>query len=342
MKALRKLENGAGNVKIVEVPNPVPRKGEVLLKVERAGICGTDLHILHGHFAKAQPPVTLGHEFAGTVAELGPGVTAWRPGDRVTVESESYSCGKCRYCESGQTNLCPDRLAFGYGVDGGFAEFVAVRDTALHRLPDHVSFREAALSEPLAVAVHAVTECATVKPGQTVLVAGPGPIGLTVLQVARAEGAVVVISGTDKDEARLETATRMGGHSVRVDMRSLPDSLRELTAGEGVDLAFECSGSSAGLNDCLECVSRKGTVIQLGLFGRKAEVAVDLLALKEITLRGTFAHHHDTWTKAVDLLARKKVSLDSLVSGEFPLSKWEDAFRLSEEGRALKYLLYPD
>ena len=309
--------------------------------MERAGICGTDVHILHGLFAKARPPVTLGHEFAGVVADVGAGVDDWKPGERVAVESECYSCGKCPYCAQGLTNLCPDRLAFGYGVDGGFASHVAVRRTALHRLPDRVSFREAALCEPLAVAVHAVTECAAVEPDQAVLIAGPGPIGLTVLMVVQALGGRVIISGAGKDQERLEVARKLGARTVRVDREKVSEAIREVTGGAGVDLVFECSGAAPALNDCLECVNRQGRIVQLGLFGSKAEVVMDQIALKEITVRGAFAHHHATWVKALELLGQGKVSLDPLVSGEFPLDRWREPFQLSEEGRGLKYLLYP-
>lgn len=140
MKALRKLSDGPGNVEVVDVPRPIPSRLEVLISVERAGICGTDLHILHGRFPKVRPPVTLGHEFAGVVAEVGPGVDDWRLGERVCVESEAFSCGQGQYCQSGLTNLCPESLVYGYSKDGGFASFVIVRHNALHRLPGFVSF----------------------------------------------------------------------------------------------------------------------------------------------------------------------------------------------------------
>lgn len=342
MKALKKLANGPGNIKIVEVSKPIPGKGQVLVKVERAGICGTDIHILHGQFLKVRPPVTLGHEFAGVVAEVGPGVDNWCPGDRVCLESEASSCGRCQYCKSGLTNLCPERLAYGYSMDGGFGSFVTVRQTALHQLPDHTSFQEGALCEPLTVAVHAVMECAKISANELVLVTGPGPIGLVVLQVAKSKGARIIITGTEKDEERLDTAARLGAdHVVRVGQKNLLDLTMDLSDGLGVAAAFECSGVAAAMNDCLNLLRRRGRMVQVGLFGKMVETAMDQLALKEVTLRGAFAHNHETWKKAIALLARKMVDLKPLVSGEFAINDWEEAFRLSEGGTGVKYLLYP-
>jgi L-iditol 2-dehydrogenase len=342
MKALKKLANGPGNIKIVEVSNPIPGEGQVLVKVERAGICGTDVHIFHGLFPKVRPPVTLGHEFAGVVAEVGPGVDNWCPGDRVCLESEASSCGRCKYCMSGLTNLCPERLAYGYSMDGGFALFVTVRQTALHQLPDHTTFREGALCEPLAVAVHAVMECAEISANELVLVTGPGPIGLLVLQVAKSKGARIIITGTEKDKERLDTAARLGAdHVIKAGQKNLLDLIMDLSDGLGVAAAFECSGVAAAMNDCLNLIKRRGRMVQVGLFGKMVETAMDHLAMKEVTLKGAFAHNNETWKKAIALLARKMVDLKSLVSGEFAINDWEEAFRLSEGGTGIKYLLYP-
>ncbi|NQU04006.1 MAG: zinc-binding dehydrogenase [Syntrophaceae bacterium] len=342
MKALRKLSGGSGNVAVVETPVPVPEEDQVLIRVERAGICGTDLHIFHGLFSKVKPPVTLGHEISGTVEALGCDVTGWRSGDKVTVESEAYSCGKCQLCESGFSSLCPDRLALGYGVDGGFASFLAVRKTALHRLPEGATFQEGALCEPLTVAVHAVLERSNLEKGSWTLVTGPGPIGLLVDQVARHKGAKVIMTGTDKDQKRLQVARSLGVDAViNVDRDDLQKEVMELTSGQGVETAFECSGVGAAINDCLACVKRRGEIIQVGLSGRFVEMDVDQVAMKEITLKGAFVHNHESWIKAIALLAEGAIDLNSLVSGEYPITEWQEAFRLSEEGSGIKYLLYP-
>jgi L-iditol 2-dehydrogenase len=342
MKALRKLRRGPGNVDLVDVDPPRPGKGEVIVKVQYAGICGTDIHILHDLYPKALPPVTLGHEFSGAVSDLGPKAEGWKVGDRVTVESAAEFCRVCEFCRSGQTQRCEKRQAFGSGSDGAFSSFVVTRQDGLHRLPDHVSFQEGALCEPLACAVHAVMERSSVEPGETVLVTGPGPIGLLVLQVAKAVGATVVISGIQRDVQRLQRAERMGAdHCIRIDQGDPNRLIHELTGGMGVDAAFECSGAEGALSDCLREVRKGGEIVQVGLFARPIELNYDEVTFKEVQVKGSFTHNRRTWEKAIDLLRDRKVNLKTLISKEFPLDQWQEAFRLFERGEGLKYLLYP-
>ncbi len=342
MKALRKLRRGPGNVDLVHVDPPRPGEGEVIVKVEYAGICGTDIHILHDLYPKTIPPVTLGHEFSGIVSELGPEVQGWHIGDRVTVESAAHFCRECEFCRSGQTQRCKRREAFGSGRDGAFASFVVTRQDGLYRLPDHVSFQEGALCEPLACAIHAVIERSSVEQGKTVLVTGPGPIGLLVLQVTKAVGATVIISGTQRDEDRLKLAKRMGAdHCVQIDQQDLNPLIHELTGGMGVDVSFECSGASGAARDCLQGARKGGEIVQVGLFGNSIELNYDDVTFKEVQVKGSFTHNRRTWEKAIDSLRDRKVDLTSLVSREFPLDQWEEAFRLFERRAGLKYLLYP-
>ncbi len=327
---------------LVNVDPPRPSEGEVIVQVKYGGVCGTDIHILHDLYPKARPPVTLGHEFSAVIYELGTNVQGWKVGDRVTVESTADFCGVCEFCRSGQTQRCEERQGYGSGRDGGFASFVATRQNALYRLPDHVSFQEGALCEPLACAIHAVMEMSSIDSGQTVLVTGPGPIGLLVLQVAKAVGTTVVISGTQRDGERLKLAERIGAdHCVQIDQRDIHPLIHELTGGMGVDAAFECSGAPGALNDCLLEVRKAGEIIQVGLFGRPIEFNYDDVTYKEVDIRGSFSHNRRTWEKAIDLLREQKVNLISLVSRELPLDQWEEAFRLFEKGVGLKYLLYP-
>jgi L-iditol 2-dehydrogenase len=185
-------------------------------------------------------------------------------------------------------------------------------------------------------------ERSSIEPGKTILVTGPGPIGLLVLQVAKAVGAVVVISGTQRDEERLKIAKRIGAdHCVQIEQQDLHRLIHEFTDGLGADAAYECSGALGGLRDCLQGVRKGGEVVQVGLFGRSIELNYDDVTFKEVQVKGSFTHNPGTWEKATELLRDRKVDLISLVSGEFPLDQWEEAFRLFEEGMGLKYLLYP-
>ncbi len=343
MKALRKLDHGPGLIEIQEVPQPEPGPGEALLEVKRAGVCFTDIHIWHGEFPKLRPPVTLGHECCGVVAALGEGVGNVQVGDRVTSESEAYSCGECRYCRAGQNQLCDRRTALGYATDGAFAQYLKVRAQALHHLPEGVSFTAGAVSEPLAVGVHAVMEIGRIQPGEWVLVTGPGTIGLIVMQVARAQGAKVAITGTGRDTARLELAQKLGAeYCIQAESGKQFDLAAELNEGYGFDAAVECSGSLYGLSDALNCVRKGGRMVQLGLAGKPGMLNPDLLTLKEITLKGCFAHHPGSWEKAMGLLASGKIDLESLVSGEVSFDRWEEVFKKVENGQGLKYLLDPE
>jgi L-iditol 2-dehydrogenase len=343
MKTLRKLQMGKGYMEVVEVPVPTLQKGEVLVEVRRAGVCGTDIHNYYGLYPKLRPPVTLGHEFCGVITEVGPNATGWKTGDRVTVDSRASSCGFCSFCRDGRTNLCAQRVGYGSNKDGGFASFVAVNQEALHRLPDHISFREGALCEPMACAVHAVMEISSLKSGDTVLITGPGPIGLLVLQVAKAQGGIVVITGRKRDEERLKLAHQFGADEwVQVENQELAPVVAKLTDGHGLDVAFECSGTAGGLNDCIQYVHKGGEIVQIGLSGHPAGgLNIDDIALKEIRIHGTFGHHRKSWETAIDLLEKRRLDLAPLVSGEFPLDQWLKAFQLFEEGKGFKYLLYP-
>lgn len=342
MIALRKIAKGWGNVRLVEMEDPRPGTGEVLIRVAAAGICGTDIHIFHDVFPKVRIPVTLGHELAGEVAEVGGGVDTWRPGDRVTVESAASFCGKCTHCLQGQTQRCEERVALGYGKDGGFASYVAVRSTALHRIPDTISLEEGALCEPLACAVHAVMERSSLTQGSWAIVTGPGPIGLLVLQVAKAVGAQVAVVGAAGDEGRLELASRLGA----VECLKAETVGRKGVLGKGVlpkafDVAFECSGTRGGVLTCMEFLKRGGQIVQVGILGKEAPLDLDLVTYGEIELRGCFAHNRASWEKAVKLLEDGKVNLRPLISGIYELGQWEEAFARFERREGLKFLLKP-
>jgi L-iditol 2-dehydrogenase len=342
VRALRKLKRGIGQIELVSIPDPIPGVGEVLVQVECAGVCGTDIHIFHDAYGNLQPPVTLGHEFAGVVAHAGPEVSGWRAGDRVAVESLASSCGKCSYCRAGQTQCCSERRAFGISEDGAFAEFVVVRPQALHRIPEGVPFEQAAMVEPLCVAVHAVMEKSRIKGGETVLITGPGTIGQLVAQVACVAGARVVMAGTSKDSERLEVAMAAGvEHCLLSDQEGSSDALARITQGRGVDTAFECAGAGGAVRLCLSAVRKGGQLVQVGLAGRPLEIDYDLICLKELYLQGSFTHNQGTWKTAVAMLKDPRLKLGTLISGVYPLEQWKQAFERSAQAVGLKHLLTP-
>ncbi|HEX9245503.1 MAG TPA: zinc-binding dehydrogenase [bacterium] len=341
MKAVVKTQPGAGHVELRDVPEPQPGPGQVRIVVAAAGICGTDIHILRDEFP-SRPPVTLGHEFSGRIDRLGPGVAGLAAGTPVVALTAAVRCGRCRYCLTGNVLMCEQRLSIGHGVDGAFARYIVVPADMVRPVPQGVDLRHAALAEPLAVAVHAVAERSRIAAGDTVLVSGVGPIGLLVLQVALAQGGRVMVVGTARDGRRLDLARRLGAEAiVNVDAEDPVDAVREWTAGAGVDVAFECAGAPRSLDACLRAVRRIGTLVQVGLMGRRIECDYEQVAMREILVIGTYGSSLMSWPRALALLAQGRVQAAALISDVLPLTAWEEGFRKTAAQESIKVLLEP-
>lgn len=342
MLALSKQCKGPGHIELVDLDTPAPGPGEVQIAIQAAGICGTDIHIRHDTFPYV-PPVVLGHEFSGRISALGDGVDDLQIGDRVMAETTAVVCGVCPYCQAGQTNNCPKRRAYGIHVNGGFAEHVSVRRPAVHDLPPEVDFVAGAMTEPLAVCVHALIERARVVAGQVVLILGPGPIGLLAAMVAKAHGANVIVAGVAGDASRLALASSLGvDATVKVDQVDLQEALTPwCTAKGGVDITVEASGAPPSVPAAFQCTRKGGTVVQLGLFEGPFTIDFAQIAFRELAIVGSFAHTWTSFDTALDLMARKIIDIQPLVSGVIALSEWEDAFGRAERGDGVKMLLTP-
>ena len=341
MKALVKTAPGVGHVELRDVDEPEPSADQLKIEVKAGAICGTDIHI-HDDEYPSRPPVVIGHEMSGVVVEVGEQVTRFQVGDRVTSETFKYTCGECRYCQTGHIGLCTERLSMGVHVDGAFARYVCQREESVHRLPDNIDFEAGALCEPTAVAVRAVYERASVTEDDVVLVSGPGPVGLLCLQAAKSLGATVILCGAKGDDNRLALGKTLGADAVVNVARNSLDVVLEMTDGLGVDVAFECGGSEASLRQCVQ-LSRKGAqVVVVGLFGRAVAVDMDQAVIKELTILPSFTYLHATWHRALDLLARGTIQTAPLVSCRFPLTQWERAFETVRGRQAQKVLLVPE
>ena len=341
MKAVVKYATGPGNVDLREMPEPEVRPGHAVITVEAAGICGTDLHIQSAEYP-CIPPVILGHEFSGTVAEVGSGVSTELLGRRVTCLPYFTTCGSCEFCRSDQPNLCKDRKSVGSGVNGAFARSVLVPERSIRLLPESIDFIAGAVTEPLACCVRAVLEKSVLKPGDVAVVTGPGSIGLLTAQVAAAWGATVVLAGTSADAARMEMARKLGiHHTVDVQTGSAADLVNDLTAGRGAAAVYECSGAQAGAQMALELVKRRGQYVQVGLFGKRIEWDADLAVIKEVEVRTTFASTPSTWEIALRLVASGKVQTRPLVTDILPLSEWESGFDRFRNKQGIKFVLAP-
>jgi L-iditol 2-dehydrogenase len=340
VKALRKLAAADRHLELVEVPGPKPEPGWVVLEVTYAGICGTDLHIAHNSFP-SWPPVTLGHEFTGRVADLGAEVDGWEAGDRVVCEPHSLACGRCHLCRRGHAELCAHKRSPGWGIDGGMAARVAVPAHLLHRVPDGVGDLAAALCEPTAIAVTAA-ERMPVEPGSTVVVLGPGAVGLLAAMVARAAGAgQTVVVGRASSRSRLELAGRLGLEAWDASQVDVAARTLEVTGGRGADLVLECSGSAGAVAAGIAALRRRGRLCVLGMSGRPSiEVPWDLAMQRALDVSFSLSSSWSSWDGALALLARGAVDPAPLAT-VFPLAGWEEAFAAIQTRSVVKALLDP-
>ena len=330
MIGLTKLAPGVGNVGLSERADPRPDPGHVVMEVVGAGICGTDLHIVDGEY-ETVTPVTMGHEVAGTVAEVGEGVgEAWL-GARVASETYFSTCGHCAHCLAGRTNLCIERRSIGTHVDGAFAARLHVPVTNLHRLPDWLDGATATLCEPLACVCHSLLEPEpAARSGDDVLVIGPGPVGLLAAQVARASGGRVHVRGTPRDAARLAAARALG-----LETSTTEDVLVE------ADVVIECSGNEAGMAHGLAAARRGARYVQIGLAGKPVSLPFDLVCFHELTVTSGFASTPTSWAKAIDLVTERRVNLEPLLTEVVPLAEWERAFAATRAAEGIKFVLDP-
>ncbi len=324
MKALVKYEAGAKKIHLTDRPRPVAAAGQAVVKVEYAGICGTDIHIyLDDGGYRTNPPVTLGHELSGVVESVGEGVDPALVGKRVVSETYYHTCGHCRFCKTGFPNLCAERLSIGSGVDGAMAELVAVPARNLHVLSDRIRMEEAAMVEPLTCCTQAVLDKGGIHAGDRVLITGPGAIGMMCMELALFCGARVIMAGMHSDAAKLEVAEKMGAeHVVFSDDPDVEEQIVRLSGGDGPDIVFECSGAGAAVNMDLRVIRKGGRYIQVGLTGKPTQLDMNLVTLKDLIVYGTFATKPVWWDRSIELLEQGKLDLAPLISEIFPMEGW--------------------
>ena len=338
MRALVKAAPERGLV-LANVPKPTPGPNEVLIKVTHAAICGTDLHIYEwNEWAQENlhPPVIVGHEFVGVVEAIGGQVDDVAPGTRVAGEGH-ITCGHCRNCRAGDGHLCRSTIGVGIQRDGGFAEYVVIPARNAYPIPASVPDRIAAILDPLGNAVHTALSFDLV--GEDVLITGAGPIGQMAGAVCHHAGARHVVI-TDVEPARLATAMQMGAtRAVPAGEASIRTAMDELGMTEGFDVALEMSGSPSAVSDILETTNHGAKVALLGLFDHPAEVDLNHVILKGLTIKGIYGREmFETWYKAVAMLD-SGLTIDPIISHHFALDDYEEAFRVLFAGTATKVIL---
>jgi L-iditol 2-dehydrogenase len=328
-----------GQIEFREVPAPTAGPGQVLVRMKRIGVCGSDIHVFHGKHPYTSYPVVQGHEVSGVVEEAGPGVKGLSRGDAVTFQPQ-VTCGKCYACAHGAYHICDHLKVMGFQTTGAASELFAVDAAKVLRLPPGMSLEHGAMMEPLAVAVHAIGRGGGVA-GRKVVVLGAGPIGNLVAQAARGLGAASVLI-TDVSEYRLGLAARCGlPEGVNPSMADLGEEIRRRFGEAKADLILECVGAQKTIEQAV-AVARKGTdIVVVGVFGDRPTVDLGVVQDRELRLIGTLMYQEPDWRQAIALVEAGKVNLEPLVTDRFPFDRYLDAYRHIDANRerAMKVMI---
>jgi len=327
-----------GSVEIREIAVPIIGDDDVLLEVVNVGVCGSDLHQWTAdHSWPVNYPVVLGHEFGGLIAALGKNVSVWKEGDRVVSETAAIINPNSPMSKTGLYNLDPDRKGFGYGVNGAMTRYVRVPARCLHRVPTHLSFQEACLTEPCCVAYNSVAVNSSVKPGDRVIVIGPGTIGILCAAVARICGAEVAVVGLESDKLRLDIAKQYGCETIIGDATEWAKD----RDGLGADLIVDAAGASITLKMALQWVRPNGQITKVGWGPQPLGFSLDPLVQKNVTLKGSFSHNWPIWERVIALLASGSLNVKPIIGGVWAIDQWKEAFEKMHHGEVVKSVLKP-
>lgn len=327
-----------GSVEIREIAVPIIGDDDVLLEVVNVGVCGSDLHQWTAdHSWPVNYPVVLGHEFGGLIAAFGKNVSVWKEGDRVVSETAAIINPNSPMSKTGLYNLDPDRKGFGYGVNGAMTRYVRVPARCLHRVPTHLSFEEACLTEPCCVAYNSVAVNSSVKPGDRVIVIGPGTIGILCAAVARICGAEVAVVGLESDKLRLDIAKQYGCETIIGDATEWAKD----RDGLGADLIVDAAGASITLKMALQWVRPNGQITKVGWGPQPLGFSLDPLVQKNVTLKGSFSHNWPIWERVIALLASGSLNVKPIIGGVWAIDQWKEAFEKMHHGEVVKSVLKP-
>jgi len=344
VKALVKHANGPNGLSLQDVGVPEIGADDVLVEVKAAAVCGTDLHIWDDTYP-VDMPVTIGHEFSGVIVESGRNVLDWKAGDRVIAEGNMESCGICFSCTGGNANYCRDNKYLGIRVDGVFAHYARIPARLLHEVPGNLTFEEAALAEPAAVAIDALLVKNSLKAGDFVVIQGCGPIGLLAGQIAKAAGAgSVMITGRDSAvRNRFKVAGQLGcfDHIVNVSKVDPVEIVRDATGGRGADIILDTTGSSVALQQAVDMVRRGGVIEVIGISDDVVELPVNRLVRDVIRIHFCRGTTRESFSRFCSLAADGKLNLEPIISHRFSLEDWQKGFAAAEGRESVKTLLVP-
>jgi len=341
MKALVKTARGEGNMEILNVPVPQIEADEVLVKVNCVGVCGTDIKIYDDTFY-SDVPVIIGHEFAGEIVKKGEGVKNLEIGERVVSEQHWKACGVCRYCLTGKRHLCGSKRSPGYLSDGAYAEYIAVKESLIHKIPCGLPYEQACLIEPMGIAAHAIFEKVKIEPADKVVILGSGPIALIALQIVKALGADwVCLTGLDADEpARFPLARKLGADRlVNVMREDITQIVMEKTNGVGADVVIDLSGAGAAIAQAFGFIRKDGRFCAIGLPHGNISLPWADMVMKAVNVYFSYSSGFETWERCLFLLNSGKVDLSDFTDAVYPLENWKEAFEAARKGKVLKAII---
>jgi threonine dehydrogenase-like Zn-dependent dehydrogenase len=349
--ALVKYAHGKGNYEFREVPEPEPGDDDVVIQIKAAGLCASDIDFIEGRQAGAlRPPVILGHEFSGVIFKAGKNVKKWKEGDRVVSDNTGSVCGECHACSAGDYLGCSRRLGLGYGMDGGFTRYTKIPGDTLRvfpntlmRIPDGISFEEAAVMDPAGNAYRAVVQEAKIIPGEYTAVFGIGTIGQFALQCARAAGASKIIAIANSPNAERFKLARENGatHTIISSQTSVIEAVYDLTEGEGVAAVIDCAGANVVLKQGIEIIRTGGIFVRVGYDTRPVDMSMDRLLERGVTVKGHFGYDWAAWKNVFNLVLANKFSLSNVISRRMPLKDFDEAVDMLKNRKAVKIILYP-
>jgi threonine dehydrogenase-like Zn-dependent dehydrogenase len=323
-----------------------------LIEVKAAGVCGSDVLYADGLLQSVlKPPVVLGHEFSGIIVKKGKNITKWEIGDRVVSDNTGYVCGECYACNTSEFLMCPHRLGLGYSMDGGFAKYVkilghtlSVFPGSLMKIPDGMSFEEAAILDPACNGYKAVVQEAKLIPGENIAIFGIGPLGQNCIKAAKVAGAAKIIAiCRRKNQQRINIAKQNGAtHVIVTDEQDSVNAVLELTNKEGVDVTCDCAGSPNVNTQSVKITKTGGRVIKVGYDNACFNENIDMFVHKAIMLKGHFGYNWISWKNVINLYTENKWALSDLITHKLPLSEFATALELMRSKKAMKIILYPE
>lgn len=320
-----------GEIVYQEVPIPEIGSDQVLIRIRRIGICGSDIHVYHGTHPFTSYPITQGHEASGEIVKTGSAVKDFCIGQKVTIEPQLF-CGECYPCTHGKYNLCEKLKVFGFQTTGVGSEYFAVDASKVDLLPENMSFDEGAMLEPLAVTVHAAKRFSELE-GAKVAILGAGPIGILLAQTCKALGAAKILI-TDISDYRLELAREVGADfAVNTGKKDFGQALKDAFGSDRADVIYECAGTDITMDQAIQNARKGSTIILVAVFGKPAVVDLAVLNDHELDLNTTMMYRHEDFLQAIHLVEEKKVCLEPLMSRHFPFQEFKKAYEYIDENR---------